>query len=626
MLRPQACRWFELVAPRDTLAPVLEALAKAGQVELQARVEAVAPPLVLADAAPLLERFAALARTHAAHWPPPAAGLPSATLADPAAALHDAMARLDAWRDEADPLLAEDERGAARRRGLQDLARVAAAAQRQPNAWPGPALISAAGTCHLGRRLAVGPAATPAADLPADVLRAVLPLDADAATPSQADGAWAALLIGPAATMAAVDARLAAVQARTLPWLPGLDGDWAAATNTIAAAEAGAARAAEARSRALQALATRHRLADALATVNRVAWLVQHGRALAASTRLVWITGWTTAPDADALCAPLRQAGLHGLAQFTPPPDDAEPPSRLANPPWARAFEALAQLLGQPGRDEADPSRLLAVIAPLLFGFMFGDVGQGVVLLLAGLALRRRWPALAMLIPGGMAAIGFGVAFGSVFGREDLIPAAWGHPLAHPVDLLIAAVALGAAILLAGLALNALSAAWRRDLRGWWARDAALVLAYAGALAAPWWPAALAAVAVGALWMALGTAAAAEHRGHRTGGFLRGLAAFIEQALQLAVNTVSFARVGAFALAHAGLSAAITGIADAAGPIGQWPVMVLGNLLVLVLEGLVVGIQTTRLLLFEFFLRFLSGRGRAFRPLAPPPTPHPLSP
>jgi V/A-type H+-transporting ATPase subunit I len=84
------------------------------------------------------------------------------------------------------------------------------------------------------------------------------------------------------------------------------------------------------------------------------------------------------------------------------------------------------------------------------------------------------------------------------------------------------------------------------------------------------------------------------------------------------VNTVSFARVGAFALAHAGLSVAVTGVAEASGAIGYWIVLVLGNLLILVLEGLVVGIQTTRLLLFEFFVRFLEGTGRAFRPLPPP--------
>jgi V/A-type H+-transporting ATPase subunit I len=83
------------------------------------------------------------------------------------------------------------------------------------------------------------------------------------------------------------------------------------------------------------------------------------------------------------------------------------------------------------------------------------------------------------------------------------------------------------------------------------------------------------------------------------------------------VNTISFVRVGAFALAHAGLCTAVVGIAEAAGP-GYWPVLILGNAVIVALEGLVVGIQTTRLILFEFFIRFLSAQGRRFEPLPPP--------
>ena len=261
-------------------------------------------------------------------------------------------------------------------------------------------------------------------------------------------------------------------------------------------------------------------------------------------------------------------------------------------------------MLGQPGRDEADPSPLVAIIAPLLFGFMFGDVGQGAVLCLAGWLLRKRLPMLVLLIPGGLMAMLFGLLFGSVFAREDLIPALWLHPLHEPVALLGVAVGLGALILLGGLALNAAQAFWRDAARQWWAGDAGLLLAYAGGLAAPFRPDALWLVAAGALWAAAGGVWNAPTR--RLAALGRGLAQFVEQALQLLVNTVSFARVGAFALAHAGLSAAVTGVADAAGGAAYWVVLVVGNVLILVLEGLVVGIQTTRLLLFEFFVRFLA--------------------
>jgi V/A-type H+-transporting ATPase subunit I len=93
---------------------------------------------------------------------------------------------------------------------------------------------------------------------------------------------------------------------------------------------------------------------------------------------------------------------------------------------------------------------------------------------------------------------------------------------------------------------------------------------------------------------------------------------FVEETLRLLVNTVSFARVGAFALAHAGLSVAVFEMATVSGRYGYWIVLAVGNVVIIALEGLVVGIQTTRLLLFEFFVRFLTGAGREFKPLLPP--------
>ena len=92
--------------------------------------------------------------------------------------------------------------------------------------------------------------------------------------------------------------------------------------------------------------------------------------------------------------------------------------------------------------------------------------------------------------------------------------------------------------------------------------------------------------------------------------------------LQLLINTISFIRVGAFSLAHAGLSLAVFSMATTAShPVVTAFILVLGNILILVLEGLVVSIQTTRLVLFEFFIRFLKGTGRMFQPLSAPTNP-----
>jgi len=119
----------------------------------------------------------------------------------------------------------------------------------------------------------------------------------------------------------------------------------------------------------------------------------------------------------------------------------------------------------------------------------------------------------------------------------------------------------------------------------------------------------------GLLWYVIGSFFGAR----RLLGAVAAVGHLAEAGLQLLTNTVSFARVGAFALAHSALSAAAVTMADAA-PIWAAPlILVLGNVVIILLEGLVVSIQTTRLILFEFFNRFLRGTGRVFTPLPVPP-------
>jgi V/A-type H+-transporting ATPase subunit I len=91
----------------------------------------------------------------------------------------------------------------------------------------------------------------------------------------------------------------------------------------------------------------------------------------------------------------------------------------------------------------------------------------------------------------------------------------------------------------------------------------------------------------------------------------------VESSFQLAVATLSFVRVGAFALAHATFAVVIGELlALVDSPLGTALVFTLGHLVVIVLEGLVVMVQTTRLVLFEFFTRFLRFEGRVYKPLS----------
>ncbi len=118
-------------------------------------------------------------------------------------------------------------------------------------------------------------------------------------------------------------------------------------------------------------------------------------------------------------------------------------------------------------------------------------------------------------------------------------------------------------------------------------------------------------------WYFAGSVMQSPHRPLKTIAASAG--SLLENMFQLLINTISFVRVGAFALAHAGLSLAFYTMASTTNSmITSFLILLIGNIIIILLEGLVVTIQTTRLILFEFFIRFMHGTGRMFRPLAAP--------
>ena len=421
------------------------------------------------------------------------------------------------------------------------------------------------------------------------------------------------LAVGLRAQVAALDDGMSALKARRLDLPISLSA--AGGDDILARLEARLAQIAQETSQLntqLGACNSEHGLDTALADMALVGWFAERIPEFARTDHFVRITGWS-GDASDRLQAGLRASGLHYLMHFASPPRELARPSVLHNPRWARPFEVFAGLLGVPGANEADPSLLLAFLAPLMFGFMFGDVGQGAVLVLAGFALRRRYRAAELLIAGGVTAMMFGTLFGSVFAREGIVPALWLRPLQQPLKLLEVGLAGGSVIILLGLALDALESHWSGEARRWWATRAGLVMSYLAAIACAVDSRAAWLIPVGLGWYCTGEVARAQHRAQRLGA---SLAEAIEALLQLLVNTLSFVRVGAFALAHAGLAAAINALCAGIGP--HWLAILglaLGNAVLILIEGLVVGIQTTRLVLFEFFIRFLRGSGRALKPL-----------
>jgi V/A-type H+-transporting ATPase subunit I len=261
------------------------------------------------------------------------------------------------------------------------------------------------------------------------------------------------------------------------------------------------------------------------------------------------------------------------------------------------------------------------------------------VLAAAGFVLRHRQPVLRLLVPGGLVAAFFGLVFGSVFSLEHLVHPLWLHPLAHPLPVLVVPIVAGAALLTLGLLIELLQSWWQHQAAHWLREDLPVLVVYLGVLTGFVHVIGWAIVALGVLLAmalaglharseraagepalpSLGGAPAKRPRGPLAAA-LAALGELVERTLQILINTLSFARVGAFALAHAGLSSAVVSLAGAIdNPVGWFVVLALGNLLILVIEGLVVSIQTTRLVLFEFFTRFFKPEGREFRPLIPPP-------
>ncbi len=343
-------------------------------------------------------------------------------------------------------------------------------------------------------------------------------------------------------------------------------------------------------------------------------WYLEHTITLTEDHHYCHVTGWTTAAAPQELQAALRAAHIEAVILFRPGPPGRQPPVVANRSWWANPFRLFVDMLGTPGQAEFDPAALLAVIVPILFGFMFPDVGHGLVLAAGGLLLSRRHARLKFLVPCGLAAAGFGVLFGETFGLHEPIPALWLRPLDHPILVLLAPLGLGALVILAGLFAAALEAHWRGELGRWLLIDAAVPVFCVGAFWGLFHRAGWIVMALAAVWSLCGLLVTCRrpYFAYVAGGLGRLLAS----ALELGLNTLSFLRVGAFALAHAALSQTLLGLVETVeSPAFRVALLLVGHAAIILVEGLVVFVQTTRLILFEFFIRFLHAEGRLFRPL-----------
>ncbi len=349
--------------------------------------------------------------------------------------------------------------------------------------------------------------------------------------------------------------------------------------------------------------------------------------------------GWMAERDALSLQAQLERDDLVMLnlksGEVT---GVSTPPTKLRNPSFLNFFSFFVDMYGLPSYDEIDPTPIIAITYTLLFGLMFGDVGQGAVIALVGFLLYK---LKGMKLGGIMTVIGvssiiFGFLYGSIFGLEELIPTFWRKP-AHDINsTLIFAVGVGMVLILSSMLLHCLNAIkqkkWadlifdQNGIAGMVFYGAVVYIAYDIFLRQS-------AVSMGILAAIIGLPLLLIAFKHPIHKILHGLKThnreriiesgpvmfvfetvieLFETLLTYFTNTISFVRVGAFALSHAGMMGVVLLLAHTANGTDNIFVIIFGNILVMVLEGLIVGIQVLRLNFYELFSRFYHGDGRRF--------------
>ncbi|RMH38146.1 MAG: hypothetical protein D6690_00770 [Nitrospirae bacterium] len=363
--------------------------------------------------------------------------------------------------------------------------------------------------------------------------------------------------------------------------------------------------------------------------------------------------GWVPETDTATVEAHLARAtqGRYWIRWELIAFDASEPhpktvvPIFYRNPIIMQPFQQLVRAYGEPVYGEIDPTPIFALSFLLMFGMMFGDLGHGAVLALIGYGLFRRMPGREdlgiLFMECGASSMLFGMLYGNVFGLEAL-PALWFRPMEHVSFFLNMSLLFGMSMITLGFALNIVNALRRR--------------AYAEAA---FGKNGLAAALL--YWILVGLAlryAFGEHHWAFLDPWIMGIVAIlfvlvlfhqpllrwihgqrplipppvwtslfesvietVDTVARYAANTVSFLRVAAFALMHVALFIVIFTLADmlahvTGGTFWYWLTITLGNVLVIVVEGVIVTIQILRLEYYEFFSKFYSGEGRPFRPMA----------
>ena len=324
-------------------------------------------------------------------------------------------------------------------------------------------------------------------------------------------------------------------------------------------------------------------------------------------------------------------------------------PISLKNNWLFRPFSYFVEMFGLPAYTEIDPTPLFAITYSLMFGLMFADLGQGLVVILIGFLMHKfkKMPLGQILMRCGIFSCIFGAVFGSVFGMEDLLDGVYKSlginllPIKvfeNTTKILILAISAGVFLMLLVMLIHTICSFKLKQYADaiFSANGIAGILAYSSMvfLATDFMAndevkqkisvvnkeAVITTLIVGVVMMFfyefVKEKLADKSYKLKPGSYLlSNIIELFESILSFFSNTVSYLRLGAFVLVHAGMMMVVTTLAGEKVNVTFVIVMILGNALVIALEALLTGIQSLRLQFYEMFSRYYSGQGRAFTPV-----------
>ena len=313
-----------------------------------------------------------------------------------------------------------------------------------------------------------------------------------------------------------------------------------------------------------------------------------------------------------------------------------QPPTKLKNNKFVRPFEYMVNMYGAPNYDEIDPTPFFAITYMLLYGLMFGDLGQGLVFLGLGFWLSKKNETFGAILKRiGISASIFGLMYGSFFGREDLIPTLLIKPFDNIMTVLIASVAFGVTLMMISYIIGIYNKVHlqknieegifgKEGLAGLMMMSSFIIIVLAIVNVGPV-PKniGLILLIISIVMMVFKQPIARKLEGNKKlydqakgDYYLEGSFSVIEALLSVFSNLVSFTRVGAFAINHVGLYMAFEVMAKlVGGGIKGFILLVIGNIFIIGLEGMIVGIQGLRLEFYEMFSKYYEGNGHLFRPI-----------